>query len=81
MEPQQIDTGAQIGSFARLPRPLITLCHLRRHYGYGLLSVAPRWLGDQGLEWPPSTSYRHPYSGATTYLIADPDVHLEEVAA
>jgi hypothetical protein len=32
-----------------------------------LLSVAPRWLGDQGREWPPSTSYRHPYLRSTTY--------------
>src|SRR5215471_12426725 len=36
----------------------------------GLLSVAPQWLGDQGREWPPSTSHRQPYLRSTTYLIA-----------
>jgi predicted enzyme related to lactoylglutathione lyase len=32
--------------------------------------VAPRWLSDQGSEWLSWTSYRHPCSRSTTYLMA-----------
>jgi hypothetical protein len=65
----QIQLG---GSFAQLPPAPATLCYLRvsAATAMGLLSVAPGRLSDQGREWPPSTSYRHPYSRSTTYLIA-----------
>ena len=61
------------GSFARLPPAPTTLCYLglSATRAIGLLSVAPRRLADQGGEGPPSTSYRHPYSRSTTYLIAE----------
>src|SRR5262245_26245273 len=64
---------AQIGGSLRgCHRPPTTLCYLRLSVTtpMGLLSVAPRWLGDQGRERPPSTSYRRLYSRSTTYLIA-----------
>ena len=45
----------QGGSFARLPPAPTTLCYLRLSATtvMGLLSVATRWLGDQGREEPP----------------------------
>ena len=39
-----------------------------RHYGYGLLSVATRWLGDQGREGRLQQAIGTPYSRSTAYL-------------
>src|SRR6516165_11693190 len=80
----QIEEGVSVhngGSLRGCHRPPTTLCYLRLSATtpMGLLSVAPWWLGDQGRERPPSTSYRRLYSRSTTYLIAadeDPSIAL-----